>query len=103
MLHTAWLSSLRNVQHKQTAKTFAPQKFGTVQYRTEFISISYSLQKLPPVRGQGPRPAAEERDQKKRKKKRREVKVVDGSGKDGRIRSFDYRAWDKFDVVGLVV
>ena len=27
--------------------------------------------------------------------------MVDGSGKDGRISSFDYRAWDKFDVVGF--
>ena len=66
-----------------------------------YVYVCYPSQKLPPVRGQAPRPPVNGLMKKKRKKKQEE-RPADGSGKDGRITSFDYRAWDKFDVVSLV-
>ena len=61
------------------------------------------LQELPPVRSQaGPGSSATATSGEKKKKKRK--KRSSGSEKQSganqsRIKSYDYKAWDKFDVV----
>lgn len=59
---------------------------------TVICKILYFLQKLPPVRNSL---------DKKKMKKRVAKKKKDGESKPSRISGYDYRSWDKFDVVKL--
>ena len=55
------------------------------------------LQVLPPVRN------SLDKKKKKRVKKTDDGTTTTGSGKTKRISSYDYRAWDKFDVVSRFI
>lgn len=69
----------------------------TVLLRVPFI-FAFCRQTLPPVR-----------NQTKRKKKRKQEPALDEEKKDDkhkggtRISSYDYRSWDKFDVVSCFI
>ena len=58
-------------------------------------SLSLNLQALPPVRN------SLDRKKKKKVKKKDTNASEGGGGKQKRISSYDYRAWDRFDVVSI--
>ena len=56
------------------------------------------VQNLPPVRGS----LNKKRKKKKKKVVKEEEKNDDDKPKDKRLSGYDYRSWDKFDVVSVI-
>ena len=66
------------------------------------LHVQYCLQKVPPVRSQATVKATATSNGGVRKRKKKKKTKLEGTKKDSskpRIKSFDYRAWDEFNVV----